>query len=132
MSPKQFLLGLIYTSLIQLGVSLLLLWWILPLRAHFGFIISSMLALIVFCVMMYGAAYRIARSPLTRLYIQLIMIAVFLKMLLCLALIIGYKKGFDPADNSFIWPFLVIYVTSTVYEVIFLEKVGRQKQPPFV
>jgi len=68
-----------------------------------------------------------ARSTLARLYIQLIMIAVFLKMLLCIALIIGYKKGFDPVDHSFIWPFLFIYLTSTIFEVIFLERVGREK-----
>ena len=49
-------------------------------------------------------------------------------MLVCLAMIIGYKKLFTPADNTFLWPFLIIYVSSTVYEVIFLDKVGRQKQ----
>ena len=83
--------------------------------------------MILFSVLLFGAAKVYARSTLVRLYIQLIMIAVFLKMLLCLALIIGYKKGFDPADNSFIWSFLIIYLTSTIYEVIFMERVGREK-----
>lgn len=115
------------TTLIQVAVSLLLVWIIVPLKVHLGFIAATILALLVFCAMMYVAARILANSKLTRLYIQLIMIAVFLKMLLCLALIVGYTKEFDPPDNSFIWPFLVIYLSSTIYEVIFLEKVGRQK-----
>ncbi|MEO6133174.1 MAG: hypothetical protein ABIQ02_15135 [Saprospiraceae bacterium] len=78
--------------------------------------------------MVFGAAKILARSSYTKLYIQLIMLAVFLKMILCVALIVGYQKIFEPVDNSYIWPFLVIYLFSTVYEVIFLEKVGREKQ----
>jgi len=127
MSPRNFLFGLGMTTLFQVAVSLLLVWIIVPLKAHLGFIAATILALLVFCAMMYVAARILANSKLTRLYIQLIMIAVFLKMLLCLALIVGYTKEFEPPDNSFIWPFLVIYLSTTIYEVIFLEKVGRQK-----
>ncbi len=127
MSPRNFFVGLGLTTLLQLAVSLLLVWTITPLKAHIGFIVVTILALLIFCIMMYIAARVLANSKLTRLYIQLIMIAVFLKMLVCLALVVGYKKEFNPVDNSFIWPFLVIYLSSTIYEVIFLEKVGRQK-----
>ena len=103
--------------------------WLVPaLSSHMGFIMVTISAMILFCILLFGAAKIYARSSFTRLYIQLIMLAVFMKMFLCLALIIGYKKGFDPVDRSFIWPFLVIYLTSTIYEVIFLEKVGREKQ----
>ena len=127
MSPRNFLFGLGMTTLFQVAVSLLLVWIIVPLKAHLRFIAATILALFVFCAMMYVAARILASSKLTRLYIQLIMIAVFFKMLLCLALIVGYTKEFEPPDNSFIWPFLVIYLSTTIYEVIFLEKVGRQK-----
>jgi len=107
MNPKHFFTGLGITVAIQCLLIIILLLIAPALRMHTGFIIVCMV---------------------TRLYIQLIMIAVFLKMLVCLALVVGYKKGYDPADHSFIWPFLIIYVSSTVYEVIFLEKVGRQKK----
>ena len=130
MSPRNFFIGLGITTLLQVTLSLLLLWIIAPLKAHFGFIAVTILTLLVFCIMMYIAARVLANSKLTRLYIQLVMIAVFLKMLICLALVVGYKKEFVPPDNSFIWPFLVIYLSSTIYEVIFLEKVGRQKPTP--
>ena len=127
MSPKHFFAGLAITSLVQILISFLLSWLILPLRTHSMFIGITILAMLVFSILLYGAAKVYARSTLVRLYIQLIMIAVFLKMLLCLALIIGYKKGFEPPDHLFIWPFLFIYLTSTIYEVVFLEKVGREK-----
>ncbi len=130
MNPKTFLKGLAMTSLVQVVACLLMIWWIPLVRTHSGFILVSMLAMFLFCGMMYVAARVFANSTRPGLYIQLIMIAVFIKMLLCLALIIGYKKGFNPADQSFIWPFLWVYLTTTVYEVIFLEKVGRQKQTP--
>ena len=128
MNLKSFLMGLGVTTLIQLALSYMLVFFFQPISNHLGFILSAVLALLVFSVIMYVAARVAADSKLTRVYIQLVMIAVFMKMLVCLALIVGYKKGFDPADNTFIWPFLMIYVTSTIYEVIFLEKVGRQKK----
>jgi len=84
----------------------------------------------MFCISLYGAAQVVVRSTLTRLFIQLIMIAVFIKIFLCLALVVAYVKGFEPVDRSFVWSFLFIYITSTIYEVIFLEKVGRQKNTP--
>ena len=127
MNPRQFFAGLGLTTLVQVVICILLVWLVPSLKPHLGFIIATMIALLVFCIMMYVAARVLANSKLTRLYIQLIMIAVFLKMLVCLALIVGYTKEFNPTDNSFIWPFLVIYLSSTIYEVIFLEKVGRQK-----
>ncbi|MEO5906019.1 MAG: hypothetical protein ABIQ11_04800 [Saprospiraceae bacterium] len=128
MSLKQFLAGLAIISAAQISICLLLIWSVDHISAHTGFIGTTILAMIFFSIMIYAAAKVYARSTLVRLYIQLIMVAVILKMLLCLALIIGYKRGFDPPDNHFIWPFLVIYLLSTIYEVIFLERVGREKQ----
>jgi len=128
MNPKVFLTGLGITVLVQVGLCYLLVISIQPISNHLGFILSSIIAMVVFSLLMYVAARVAADSKLTRVYIQLVMLAVFMKMLVCLALIIGYKQGFAPMDNNFVWPFLIIYVTSTIYEVIYLEKVGRQKK----
>ncbi len=128
MSPKQFFAGLLATSIIQISIILVLIMLFASMRAHIGFMIVTISAMFIFCTLLFGAAKILARSSYTKLYIQLIMLAVFLKMILCVALILGYQKGYEPADNSFIWPFLVIYLASTIYEVIFLEKVGREKQ----
>ena len=128
MSPKQFFAGLAITSIVQILISLILAWWIAPLKSHIGFIGVTITVMIIFCILLFAAAKVVACSTHSRLYIQLIMLAVFLKMLLCIVLILGYQKGFNPGDNSFIWPFLIVYLVSTVYEVVFLEKVGREKQ----
>lgn len=130
MSLKQFLAGLAITSIAQISICLLLAWWVPSLRSHNGFIAITIVAMIIFSLTLYGAAKMASQSTKGSLYIQLIMIAVFLKMLLCLALIVGYKNGFEPSDHSFIWSFLVIYLASTVFEVIFLERVGREKPIP--
>ncbi len=127
MSPKHFFAGLAITSMVQISICLLITWLMIPVRAHAGFMAATIIAMIFFSIMLYGAAKVYAQSTMVSMYIQLIMIAVFLKMLLCLALIIGYKKGFEPSDHSFFWPFIVIYLTSTIYEVIFMERVGREK-----
>jgi hypothetical protein len=130
MNPKSFFSGLAAIALLQLVVNLLLLKWVKPLQDHTGFIFAAMGVMFLFCITLYGAARVIVRSTLTRLFIQLIMVAVFVKILLCLALIVIYKQVFLPADLTFVWSFLFIYITSTIYEVIFLEKVGRQKHNP--
>ena len=119
--------GLGITLILQLIVNALL-WWMIPaLRSHTAFILVCILGIALFCIGLFAAARIVARSTQARLYIQLVMIAVFLKLALCLALVVIYKRVFNPADNSFIWSFLFIYITSTIFEVIFLEKVGRQK-----
>ena len=129
MSPKQFFAGLAITSIVQIIVSFILITLVPVIRGHAVFIAVSIGSMIFFSLTLYAAAKVYARSSLARLYIQLIMAGVFLKMLLCIALIVGYKKGFDPVDHSFIWPFLIIYITSTIYEVIYMERVGREKHP---
>ncbi len=128
MTPKRFFTGLAYTLFFQI-LSTWLISLIMPhLMIHTGFIAVSMATMGLFCIFLYAAARTLATSKMTHLYIQLIMIAVFLKMLVCLALIIGYKKISEPQDNNFVWPFLIIYISTTVYEVIFMERVGRQPQ----
>lgn len=128
MNPKRFFGGLLLTAATQLVLTFLLTLAIPGLKSHLGFILVSVFVMMLFCTMLYAAARILVASANAKHYIQLIMIAVFLKMLVCLVLIIGYKKGFAPTDHTFVWPFLIIYVTSTVYEVVFLDKVGRQNK----
>jgi hypothetical protein len=129
MNPKAFFTGLAITVGAQVFCTALLLLVLQGLRDHIPFIAVSMLVMIGFCFLLYGASRIMAGSRLPRLFIQLVMIAVFIKLLLCLALIVIYKEAFHPANLTFIWSFLILYITTTVYEVVFLEKVGRQKPP---
>jgi hypothetical protein len=127
MNPKRFLSGLGITIGLQLLVNLGLFYGVPALKPHVTFILVTILVMALFCISIYAVARVVVRSPMTRLFIQLIMIAVFVKMAICLSVVLIYKKAFNPTDNTFIWSFLFIYITSTIYEVIFLDKIGRQK-----
>jgi hypothetical protein len=127
MNPKPFAVGLSILLCAQILMTLLLLYLVKALQPHLLFLFISIITLSGFCVSVYWAARNVVRSNDARLYIQLIMVAVFLKLLLCIALVIIYKQVFNPVNHTFLWPFLFIYISSTIYEVIFLEKVGRQK-----
>ena len=127
MTAKQFFKGLAITSLFQVLICFLLILIFSSFLPHITFISVTISTMLIFSAGLFMVAKMFARSPVLRLYIQLMMIAVFLKMLLCVALIVVYKKGFQVVDNKFLWPFLIIYISSTIYEVIFLEKVGREK-----
>ena len=127
MNPKRFLSGLGITIGLQLLFNLGLFYAVPLLKTHEAFIIVTIGVMALFCITIYAAARVVVKSTLTRLFIQLVMIAVFVKLALCLALVVVYKKAFNPSDISFIWSFLFIYITSTIYEVIFLDKIGRQK-----
>lgn len=129
MSLRQFLTGVCLTTLGQVILNGILMLAFPALRGHMGFVLTSMATLLLFCMMLFLVARVAAGSPKGSAFIQLIMVAVFLKILLCLALIIGYTKGFSPPDHTFVWPFLIIYITSTIYEVIFLERTARQTKP---
>ena len=126
MSLRHFFSGLMVTTLAQVLLSGIFLLAYPPLKAHLGFILMSIAVMLLVCVMVFVAARIIARNPKGAAYIRLVMVAVFLKILVCLALIIGYTKGFSPADHTFVWPFLMIYITSTIYEVIFLDRTAKQ------
>jgi hypothetical protein len=132
MSPKHFFIRLLMLCAIQAGLCFILIFFNHSIFNHIRFISVTILAMAVFCILLYGLAKRTARSPSTRLYIQFIMLAVFLKMILCVTLIAVYKANLSSPDYSYVWPFLIIYITSTIYEVIFLERIGREKQisPP--
>ncbi len=127
MNPNRFVNGLLITMTTQFLVCLVLLYGASAVNEHLAFILITITVMAFFCVSLYWAARIVVKNPKARLYIQLVMAAVFIKLLLGVALVVVYKKGFEPADNSFIWSFLFVYITSTIYEVIFLEKVGRQK-----
>jgi hypothetical protein len=129
MNSKAFGVGLAITVFCQALLNAILLLFIDGLDQHLAFIGISMLVMAGFCLLLFGASHIMARSRMTKLFIQLVMIAVFLKLLVCLALIVIYKEAFHPANLTFIWSFLIIYITTTVFEVVFLEKVGRQKPP---
>jgi len=130
MNRKRFASGLAVTLIVTSVLCTLLAWGIPQIQAHTPFLIVSIAAMVAFCISLYTLAARAARQKRGQIFIQVVMVAVFIKMVLCLVLIVGYKKLIQPADSSFLWPFLVIYVAFTIFEVIFMDRLGRYTPTP--
>lgn len=57
-------------------------------------------------------------------FLRFFMLSVFLKMGLCIGVILGYRHLFHPPGNRFILPFFMLYGIFTIYEVYFLSKLS--------
>ena len=125
-SPS-FAKGLALTVLITAAACTLFAIAMPAIQNHMEFLIVAVSAMAAFCISLYRIASAAAGHKRAQLFIAIVMLGVFAKMILCLALIVGYKKLLAPADSTFLWPFLVIYVTFTIFEVIFMDRLGRQK-----
>lgn len=123
----SFAKGLALTVLVTAAACTLFALGMPGVRSHTSFLVVSVLAMTAFCISLYRIASAAAGHKRAQLFIAIVMLGVFAKMILCLALIVGYKKLHAPADSTFLWPFLVIYVTFTIFEVIFMDRLGRQK-----
>lgn len=127
MNSRQFLSGLLLTIGAGILLSVPFLLFLPATSSHLSFIIFSALAFAAFCVSLYIFSKAASQNKKGALFIQVVMISVFLKMLLCIALVIGYVKISNPTDKSFVGPFIGLYVVFTVFEVIFMDRLGRQK-----
>ena len=126
---RAFIRGLVMTILLTTGAcTLLALVWT-AVRAHANFLVITLSSMIAFCIILYRLAAASVRQRRAQNFIGIVMAGVFIKMFLCLGLILGYKKLAAPADSTFLWPFLVIYVAFTIFEVTFMDRLGRQKTP---
>lgn len=130
MHKKTFYTGLLITTGLSILLSSPFFLFLKGAEAHLPFIIFAALAFAAFCISLFRISFAASQNPKGSLFIQVVMISVFLKMLLSLALVIGYKKLCPDTDNLFIGPFIVLYVVFTVFEVIFMDRLGRQKPLP--
>ena len=76
---------------------------------------------------MFLIAAKAAVSKDKNAFTRLIMIFTMSKMLLTIILIVAYKKIVDPENTFFVFPFFGIYIAYTVFETIFMTKLGKVK-----
>ncbi|MEK7254275.1 MAG: hypothetical protein AAB316_05985 [Bacteroidota bacterium] len=74
---------------------------------------------------MYFLAAKAALSKDKNAFTRLIMLFTFGKLLLTTVLIVAYHRIAKPADNNFIIPFFLIYISYTIFETIFLSRLGK-------
>ena len=125
MTQRQFWTGLIVTTVITLALIFGLHMLIPSLKSYQSLSILSFIAFILFCILAYYIGLSSAQSENKYAFSRFSLLVIMLKMLICLLIIFGYYKLGNPVDKFFVIPFLVIYLTYTIFEVYFLNKLAR-------
>ena len=87
----------------------------------------SCLGFILFSAGMYFLSYRAAMSSDKSLFLQQVLITTFMKMGLCIFVIIGYFKLAEPSSKMYAVPFLIVYLIFTIFETYFMMKLSKVK-----
>ncbi len=85
---------------------------------------------VLLCILIQVLAKRAATHPNPNLLTQLIMVLVFVKLALCLLIVMIYDRLYNPSSRHFVLPFLFIYVVYTAFEVYLLTKANRLTAQP--
>lgn len=124
MSRKSF-----FISLSLLTVALIIVALIMNGRGEIGkftdFSIYSILAFALLSISMYFFGLKAARSKNKYTFNNLIIGNMILKMVLCLVIIMVYRQIYTLESRAFIIPFLIIYLSYTIFETYFLTKLAK-------
>ncbi|MBI1225116.1 MAG: hypothetical protein GC192_07735 [Bacteroidetes bacterium] len=126
MSNRRFFSQLLITTLLT-GIVLVFIHIFQPFAPYK---MLSLVSLIFFTALTAGIYFAAAKAALSKdknAFTRLVMLFTFVKMFLTGALIIGYHRIFNPADNYFLIPFFLTYIVFTTFETIFMSKLGKVK-----
>ncbi len=76
-------------------------------------------------ILAYYSGKRAVRSKSKYRFIQLMMILILFKMVICIGLVVAHVKINQPDSKLFVLPFLAIYLIFTMFEIYVLEKLAR-------
>lgn len=76
---------------------------------------------------MFLLAIKAAVSKDKNAFTSLIIGFTFAKLLLTVALVLVYKKIANPEGALFLVPFFLIYIVFTIFETVFMTKLGKIK-----
>lgn len=126
MNRQRFFLQLI---LITAGVfGFLLLLQIFPAFSQdFVFSVTSLAFFVLLSLGMFLLAIKAAVSKDKNAFTSLIIGFTFAKLLLTVALVLVYKKIANPEGALFLVPFFLIYIVFTIFETVFMTKLGKIK-----
>lgn len=127
MSHRNFLTQLGAVSLFAF-LLLFLLNLVPQFRTFQIFSYISCVGFILFSGMMYFLAERAARSADKNLFLQQVLLTTFMKMALCIFIIVGYFKLAAPETKMYAIPFLMIYLVFTIFETYFMMKLSNVKR----
>ncbi len=126
MNRRKFSYQLVVLT-VSLTVVVLLLQYFSVFRASIGFSLLSIGFFFFLSLLMFYAAAKAAISKDKNAFTRLIMVFSMGKLFLTIIIVILYHRIAQPESISFIIPFFGIYIAYTVFETIFMTKLGKVK-----
>lgn len=125
MSPNKFFKYLGLTILVSIAVHFFINVF-LPLSVYNDILFCSIIFFTLICVLIYWLSVRGTKTNKTNLFLFIIIINVFVKLVSAFIFIMVYVKMKSPEDKYFLVPFLMTYLIFTFFETIFLSSQARQ------
>lgn len=110
-----------------LGLILFLQGFFPPLQPHIGFIWACWGFFVLFTIGVYFLADNAAKSTNIHTFSSVVLGVIFIKMVFILMMIVVYKKIANPESLWFVIPFFLIYLVFTIFEVYFMNILGKVK-----
>ena len=94
---------------------------VLPLSPYLDISVFSLVVFVLFTIGIFFLGDKASKNKAGNLFLYIIILNVFLKLLGSFALVFLYVEIKSPASRLFIIPFLIIYLVFTIFETYFLS-----------
>jgi hypothetical protein len=123
MNIKSFIIGILLTSVIAIGLELIFYYTGILQSTEFIWVINVFF--IAFCVLIYILSIRAAESTNLNLFTFLILFSTLIKIMLSLIVLFAYREVREISVVNYLLPFFISYIAFTVFEVNLLTKQGK-------
>lgn len=128
-TPRKFWIYLLVVTAATI-VSLFLIDVLVPAAAALSpFILGCVAVFVLINILAYFAGVRAVHSQSKYRFVHLMMGLIIFKMLICVVLVLAHLKINQPESRLFVFPFLMIYLIFTFFEIYVLEKIARTHPP---
>ena len=126
MNRRKFLFQLVMLTILLI-VIIMGLQFLPSFSSSTGFSLFCIGFFFLLSLVMFFIAAKAAVSKDKYAFTRLIIVFTMLKMLLTVVLVVIYQKIAKPEGGTFLFPFFIIYIAYTVYETVFMTKLGKVK-----
>ncbi|MBK9255929.1 MAG: hypothetical protein IPM42_10610 [Saprospiraceae bacterium] len=126
MNLKSYLFYLVLVNILTLGI----LYYVDTFdrtSPYFNVGLTSLCLFTVFSTGLYLILRYFAKHPNKQLFLSGTVFNMFFKMLFSVGILMLYYVIKKPGDGAFVIPFLVVYVTFTIFETFFMLQLAQEK-----
>lgn len=92
---------------------------------HINFLLGIIAFFLSFSLIVHQLAQNASKSKNKFVFTRLTLAISFVKMLLIVVIVVGYRLLISRESIEFIWPFLIIYLIFTIFETSYLTKLAK-------